>query len=150
MNIKDENIKLNRKKFLLTAGTLAAVVPSINAFASDKKHDHGAHMASKVAEAAIECVSKGEECVNHCVEIIKAGDTSVAQCIATVNEAIAACRALASLSNYNSVHLKKLAAVCIDICAACEKECNKHAKKHKACEECAEACADCIKACKKI
>jgi len=148
--LKNEN-SIDRKKFLMAAGLIGASVPVTELYAANSHAGHGPSKgAAAVAKAASECASLGEICVTHCVDLVRKGDTSIAECIATVNEAVAACTALSSLANYNSMHLKQFAKACKGICGHCENECKKHAKKHKACKDCADACARCIQAINKI
>ncbi|MDH5720993.1 MAG: four-helix bundle copper-binding protein [Spirochaetia bacterium] len=153
---------IDRKKFLLAAGMIGAGLPIAELQAQgrgrgrdrENRHDHSAHKPSKnvsvLADAASECVAYAEMCVAHCVELVKNGDTSIAECIATANEVIAACKALSSLANYNSMHIKDFAKACKGLCGHCEYECKKHASRHEACRECAESCARCVEAIKRI
>ena len=61
---------------------------------------------------------------------------------------LASCRALISLAAAESKFAPRLAALCVDVCRACEAECKKHADKHKPCRECMESCGECAKACR--
>jgi Cys-rich four helix bundle protein (predicted Tat secretion target) len=145
----------DRRLLLKGAGALVATslaATSLSGLAQAGSHEHG-HMAAankgnKALAAALHaCVSASEACINHCQDMFKMGDTSLADCAITVQETMAFCAAHAKLANYDSKFLKEATALGMKMCAACEKECRKH-EKHAECKACAESCADCIKACK--
>ena len=119
-------------------------------FASSEHQHHQMNRNTAVIDAAMDCVKKGDACLDHCIELVKMNDTSIADCLATVTDMLPMCTALAKLASNQSPHLAELANVCISVCEACEKECRKHEKKHTECRNCAESCAACIKECKKI
>jgi Cys-rich four helix bundle protein (predicted Tat secretion target) len=98
--------------------------------------------------AASDCVSKGEICLSHCLELLGTGDKSMAACSKSVNEMLAVCGALLSLAAQGAPSLSKLASVALDVCKRCETECRKHV--HSQCKDCAAACAACAAECKKI
>jgi len=83
--------------------------------------------------------------VQHCIELFKQGDTSVAECADTVQDMLASCTAMSQLASYNSPHLKKMLHVCIAVCEDCESACREHADKHAECKACADSCEECIK-----
>jgi Cys-rich four helix bundle protein (predicted Tat secretion target) len=145
---------LDRRQ-LLSAGaalTLAATL-SGELFAHDhNEHNHGTHPAPNAALVAAtrDCIDKGQACLSHCLALFRAGDASVANCATSVSEMLPLSTALSQLAALGSVHINKLAAVCIDACQACEAECRKHADKHAPCQAMADACAACIKACKAL
>lgn len=114
-------------------------------------HHHGPHVIlTDISGAALACVQQGELCQQHCFELLKSGDSSIADCAARVHETLAVCSALSSLAISNSPHLNAFSKVCVSICEDCESECLKHADKHRECKSCAQACNDCIKACQKL
>lgn len=115
-------------------------------------HDHMNHGNPNAAlvDTSLDCLKTGQACLDHCIQLFKQGDTSVADCADKVNEMLAMCTALSKMASYNSSHLAEVAKVCAAVCKDCKKACEKHAKKHKACKECAASCEDCIKACEKI
>jgi Cys-rich four helix bundle protein (predicted Tat secretion target) len=92
----------------------------------------------------------GKLCVQHCIDLYKMGNDSMADCLDAVTDMLATCEAMNTLAASNSSLAKDMAKVCVKACESCEKECKKHAKKHESCKNCAEACADCIKACKAL
>ncbi|MDH5389493.1 MAG: Csp1 family four helix bundle copper storage protein, partial [Gammaproteobacteria bacterium] len=100
--------------------------------------------------AALDCIKTGQACNDHCIELVKTGDTSIADCMDILTESLAMCIALSQMASAQSSHLPELAKLCISVCEECEKECRKHEKKHAACKACADSCNACIKACKKI
>ena len=153
---------VNRRELLLGAGVLAAAaaVPSLASAESQGGHGgHGAHGAmpvegphpnQAVISAAAHCVEMGEKCMDHCLDLFAAGDTSVAACARNVQQMLPMCKTLATFASLKSPHLKALAELCIKVCSDCEKECRKHEKHHAACKACADSCLECIKACKAI
>ena len=72
----------------------------------------------------------------------------MAACAKSVNEMMAICRSLESLSSQGSRYTTVLAKVAMDACKSCEDECRKHENKHAECKDCAESCAACFKQCK--
>ena len=151
--MKDTDI--SRRDLLAVAGVAAAGVVtsgSANAASHSMEHHHHSMPAANltVVAAARDCITKGHECLDHCLMLFSINDMSVAACAAHVNLMIPMCETLAKHANTNATYLKKVAAVCIDVCTDCEKECRKHADKHKECKACAESCAACIKACKEL
>jgi Cys-rich four helix bundle protein (predicted Tat secretion target) len=148
---------VSRRNILKGFGLFAAAASSglsLNALAESTEHSHAHHMHTvdlalqRVIDHAMDCIKKGETCAQHCIELFKIGDTSVANCADSVQEMLASCTAMSKLAAYNSKHLKAMMKVCISVCEDCEKECNKHADKHAECKACADSCKDCIKVCK--
>jgi Cys-rich four helix bundle protein (predicted Tat secretion target) len=110
-------------------------------------HHHGGGSTiqhHKLAATAGDCVLKGQECVDHCINVIKAGDVSIADCMRSVEELIAACNALRVLTISNSKNLRVLARAVDAVCQTCEIECRKH-ERHEACKICGESCLACSK-----
>jgi Cys-rich four helix bundle protein (predicted Tat secretion target) len=149
----NDNNGITRREILAGAGALAfaAVTKGVTEAA---EHDH-AHMAmanpnAEAIKAANECVAAGQACIAHCIEMFKAGDTSMAECNEAVQVSGKMCSTLAFLALTNSKHLKEFAKICIETCSDCEAACKKHEKTMPACAECAKACRKCIEACKKI
>lgn len=135
-------IEPKRRRFLAgaaAAGAAALLAGTGRAFATTHQHHTWAYGGLMHASEA--CLAKGHACLNHCINTLKAGDTSLAMCAVAVQETIAACGALGQLSAANSVHTKAFADACAAVCADCETECRKHAAKHEACAQCADACA---------
>lgn len=114
--------------------------------------DHSMHATKHkaVIDTASACIAKGEVCVAHCIDLMKAGDTAMADCMKTVSAMMPMCAALVRLAALDSKRLKELAAVCNDVLADCEAECKKHAGKHAVCKDCMDSCTACIKECKAL
>ena len=112
-------------------------------------HHHGGADNSGLIKLAYDCVKDGEDCLAHCIESFKTGDTTLAECADAVNEMIVMCNAVAKMAAYQSAHLKGVAKTCIEVCKVCEDQCRKHAAKHVSCRASAESCAAFIKECKK-
>lgn len=146
---EQQNINKNRRNILLGAAAAATTLASSNVFSATGHMHHNMNSNTGLIDTALDCVKTGQACNDHCIELVKSGDTSIAECMSTVSEMLAACTALSQMASYQSRHLPAIAKVCIAVCEDCEKECRKHAKKHTACKACADACLDCIKACEK-
>ena len=145
---------MNRRELLVSAGGLAvaSAVGAIGtkALAGENKHEHHQHNApSPIIDSALDCVKTAELCIDHCIEVLATGDTSLAECARRVQELGAVCTTLFKMASHDSVHLKETARLASAICKDCEKECRKH-KKHQSCLNCADACVSCLKECKKI
>lgn len=114
--------------------------------------DHSMHGTKHkaVIDTATACIAKGEVCIAHCIDLMKAGDTAMADCMKTVSAMMPMCAALVRLAALDNKRLKELVAVCKDVCADCEAECKKHADKHAVCKACMDSCTACIKECKAL
>jgi Cys-rich four helix bundle protein (predicted Tat secretion target) len=139
---------MNRRDALFATGALLAAGAA--SAATDHSHHHhaGPHPWQAVLDTAGICIEKGEVCLTHCIMLMGEGDKTMAACASSVRDMLASCRALITLAGAESKFAPKLAALCVDVCKACEAECKKHADKHKACKECMESCTECAKACK--
>lgn len=107
----------------------------------------GAASADLIAATGV-CITRGETCLTHCVEMLGRGESAMAECAATVRQTLAACTALQKLAAQRSVHTARMAAVVARICDDCEQACRKHPDMPE-CVACADACADCAQACRK-
>ena len=137
-------------KTVLAAGALFASGTSL-ASEHNHMHNHGAMKSNtEVIDAALECIKNGQACIDHCIELFKTGNNSVAECADTVQEMLAMCTSLSQMASYKSKHLGELAKICMQVCTDCEKACREHEDKHAECKACAESCAHCASACKKI
>lgn len=141
--------KRNLLKGLLATAAVATAAPGL----AKEDHSHHHHQMSKINKALVDianqCAQHGDECIDHCIDLFKSGDTTVARCAETVNEMIVMCNALAKMGTYQSEQLVAVAKICIDVCEVCAEECGKHTK-HAQCKACEESCLACIKECKKI
>lgn len=160
--MSDLSSHVNRRELLLGAGVIAAAaaVPSLASAEGAAHGGHGAmtgampaagpHPNQAVISAAAHCIEMGEKCMDHCLDLFAAGDTTVAACARQVQQMLPMCKTLATFATLKSPHLKAMAELCIKVCADCEKECRKHELHHAACKACADSCLECIKACKAI
>lgn len=139
----------DRRNLLLGAAAVATTFTAAPVFAATQHH-HKSNKNTGLIDAALDCLKSGQACNDHCIELVKAGDTSIADCMASVSEMLATCTALSQMASYQSKHLAAFAKVCISVCEDCENECKKHADKHAECKACADSCSDCIDACKKV
>jgi Cys-rich four helix bundle protein (predicted Tat secretion target) len=114
--------------------------------------DHAMHGTKHktLIDTATACIAKGEVCVAHCIDLMKGGDTAMADCMKSVSIMMPMCAALVRLAAMDAKRLKELTAVCKDVCADCEAECKKHAEKHAVCKACMDSCTACIKECKTL
>ncbi len=137
---------MNRRQLLLGAGGLvvAATVGTETAEAADPHAAHGAGNA--LADAAADCVTKGETCLQHCIELLASGDATLKDCARTVIDMLAVNGALMKLAATHSTHTAAQAKLAVAVNELCEAECRKHAEKHAPCKACAEACAKTIAA----
>lgn len=99
--------------------------------------------------SAFACIQVGQACQQHCLTMLSKGDTSLAECAATIAAMLPACEALAELAVQGSPRLKAMAAVCALLCRDCEKACRKH-DVHAICKQCGEACAACAAQCDRV
>ncbi len=137
----------------MIAATAVAAAGVVTAKIANAKEDHSHHHHAKhssLLDITSSCIAKGEACITHCLDQLAKGDKDMGACAKSVREMLGSCNALLVLAAADSKHLKKVAALCIDVCESCAKECKKHAKTHATCKACMEACLDCVKACKKV
>ena len=137
---------MNRRQVLSGVGFLAAATATV-----EQARSQSAAGVPNIALAATAgaCVSKGQLCLSHCLDMLATGDKSMAACSKTAHEMLAVCGAMLSLAAQGAPSLPRFAAVCLDVCRRCEAECRKHAQ-HTPCKDCATACAACQVECKKI
>jgi Cys-rich four helix bundle protein (predicted Tat secretion target) len=143
---------LERRKLLIGAGAAVSLASAGTAWGASTHEDH-ARMADQkqgIIDASLNCVKRSQACLNHCFDLFKSGDTSLAECADIVQEMSIMCTALSQLAATHSRHLKSFAKVCIEVGKNCEDECRKHETKHALCKACAEACVNCIEECNKI
>jgi Cys-rich four helix bundle protein (predicted Tat secretion target) len=151
----EEEVSRHRRDLLIGATAIASL-SGLGAMrvarAEEHSHEHHQHTIDqgrlRVIQHATDCVNKGEICIEHCLQLFKAGDTSVAECAESAHEMLASCTAMGKLAAYDSRHLKDFMRVCIGVCEDCEKACREHENKHAECKACADSCADCISVCK--
>ncbi|MBF0168927.1 MAG: four-helix bundle copper-binding protein [Alphaproteobacteria bacterium] len=150
--------QISRRNALLAGGALAATaLASGPVLAQSQAHDaHAHHMMGSMhknqalIDTAMDCIVKGNLCLDHCMALIRANDTSIAACAQQVMLMLPMCDVLAKYAMADAPYLKQVANLCITICTDCEKECRKHEGKHSQCKACADSCAACIKACKAL
>lgn len=137
-------------KGAVVASAAMATGVSSSVLGSSNEHMHHSNSNSGLVDTALDCVKTGQACLDHCIQLFKQGDNSVADCADKVTEMLAMCNALSQMASYQSKHLAEVAKVCAVVCKDCKKACEKHADKHQSCKDCAESCEKCIKACEKI
>lgn len=137
---------MNRRNVL---GGASLVMAMDKVFAEEHHHEHAASAHAALSEAARHCVSSGDDCISHCLQLFIQGDTSLAAGAKSVYQMSAICEALARLASANSEHLAEFAKITHAMCLDCEKECRKHENEHAICKTCAESCAACARECRK-
>jgi len=145
-------MRITRRSVLAGAGTIIGagtlILPALaNTLlaAEGAPADAGAD-AGALAAAAAGCVEAGNACLQHCLDLLAKGDTSLAECSQAVRQMLAICGAVGPVADARSKYLKPLARLCLDVCTDCEQACRKHEAHHAACKRCAEACAKTIDA----
>lgn len=155
---------LTRKELITQSAALLAFASAGSLLAKESGHKH--HESSKKSEkpasgspkkidrkaleAASKCILNAEICLSHCEENLSTGDTMLADCLKTVKDTLALCKAFVSMGASNSPLTKEVAAICIKACEACEKECRVHESHHEICKNCADSCKECIVELKKV
>jgi len=155
VNFLQEGFHMDRRDALIGTGMLALSAFAVAERASAQEstpqemshmHHHGGHYTA-LADAAGACVSKGQVCANHCLDLMASGDKDLAACAKSVSQMLSLCNALQGLANQDAHYLPALAKVTMDACNDCEKECKKHADKHAPCKACMESCRTCADEC---
>lgn len=120
------------RRDLLKGAVVASATMATGTVFGSSGHDHMNHENpnSGLVDTALDCMKTGQACLDHCIDLFKSRDTSVAGC---PDKVTAMCNALSQMASYKSKHLANLAKVCAAVCKDCKK-----------------ACDDCIKACEKI
>jgi len=152
---------MDRRDFLKAGAVAVAAGAGAKALAQAEgqakhEHHHGAagpggwEKNAAVMVAASDCVRAGEICLEHCLSVLRSGDTSMARCSTTVDAMLALCRATEALAMQDAPYLKGVAATCAKACRDCEAACKEHAAHHEPCRRCMETCQKCAAACEKI
>lgn len=141
---------MERRELLLGAGAISAVSAVTSLYAQDShQHSHAAGKYDAVILTAGECVTTGEVCLSHCIEVLSQGDKSLALCAKRANELATVCLALGAVAAQDAPSLFTLAALAEEVCKRCEAECRKFPQ-HPQCIACADACVACSTECKKL
>lgn len=140
---------MRRRAFLAAGAGILAAATSLKAHSAPSKSTVTGGAMSGVADAASDCVRKGEACLQHCLTMLATGDQSMAACSKTVRDMLATSRALETLAVTNGPRAVALAKVAADVARDCQAECAKHAQ-HPPCKECGDACGRLIAAVAKL
>lgn len=134
-----------REALMVGAGAIsAAMLAKSSAMAADAPAGGAGNAAFLSAVAG--CINAGNICMDHCLTMFSAGNTSLAQCAESVNQMLAICQATGVIGASQSRYRAQMVQLCSAICTDCEKECRKHEKEHAICKACADACAAVVKA----
>jgi Cys-rich four helix bundle protein (predicted Tat secretion target) len=124
------------RRALMAAGAATLALRALPAMAEPAAADR----TQALARAASECVRAGEVCLQHCLDLLATGDTSVGDCAKVVTQMLAVCRAVGPIADARGKYVPAMAALCLSVCTDCEQACRKHADKHEVCKACADAC----------
>lgn len=142
---------MNRRDVLVAAGAGATVLATgATATAKTKHTGHSMPANAEFRAQAEACLGDGHACLEHCLELLAGGDTSVAACAKIVKQMLAICAAVGPVATTGSKHAKALAELCHDVCVDCKAECDKHSAKHALCKKCGESCEKMIAVTKKV
>jgi Cys-rich four helix bundle protein (predicted Tat secretion target) len=138
---------MQRRDFLAAVGAAATLV----ATPAMAEHMHDMHPPKYKAlqDAAGHCVATANDCLRHCLGMLAMKDYTMTGCINTAYQAVAACRALATLAALNSPSTPAFAKATLEVCLACQKECEKYPDVAE-CKACAESCKACAEECRKV
>ena len=133
-----------RDMLVASAGGIAALLlaaQGAGSAAAETTAGAGANpKVDALAQAAGTCTVAGNVCLQHCLTILAQGDRSLGGCAKAVSQMLALCDATSTLAAFDSQYTPRLAKLCIDVCADCEKACRPHAEHHAVCKACADAC----------
>jgi len=146
---------MKRRNALIGGTALAAALGTMactarNAGAQHPGHDHAGHGNDELADAAIDCIRRGNACLAHCIALLGAGDTSVAACATAVEAMKPAMDALAAIAATGNRRTADIARALVKLCEDCEAACRVHADKHPTCRACMESCQRMIAAVAKL
>ena len=74
---------LSRRKLLKGLAATSAVLaasPVLAAADHSHHHHHASSMNKSLIKISNECAQHGDECIAHCIELFKTGDTTLAKC----------------------------------------------------------------------
>jgi Cys-rich four helix bundle protein (predicted Tat secretion target) len=137
---------------IAVAGVAAASAPigaAASAMAASRDRPSGGTRYGVLATTAARCVTYGEACLAHAIEMLVGGNADLKNCIATTQDVVTACTALQQLAVRNSPRVAELARICGRICRDCEAECRKH-EMHQVCADCRDSCAECAAECERV
>jgi Cys-rich four helix bundle protein (predicted Tat secretion target) len=103
-----------------------------------------------LAAAAHTCCGTGRNCLQHCLNMLARGDTSLAETAQSVHEMIAVCEGTATLAAAGSDHLALAARLCEAVCQSVVDAHTASGAQHEACLACVDACRHTIKAARAI
>ncbi|HXJ34916.1 MAG TPA: Csp1 family four helix bundle copper storage protein [Candidatus Eisenbacteria bacterium] len=123
------------RRELMAVGTVTLAMQAVPGGATG-----GGDNATALADAAAGCMRAGDACLQHCLDLLAKGDTSIADCAKSVTQMLGVCRGVGPLADARSKHLPAMARLCEAVCTDCAGECRKHAERHPICKTCLEAC----------
>lgn len=144
---------MNRREVLVGAGVISTILMSKISVAAEKGTAPTREELKKITDASFDCLKTGEACETMCIELLAKGDTSMKNCHATLQNMLAACTAMTKVGSYDTAKpetIRRLAAVCSDLCKECSESCKVHAEHHAICKSCMDSCNRCANACDAI
>lgn len=141
---------MERREFIAAAAGAVALAASRDAVAEGAGSAHSMHPAlfRALQEASGHCVGTANDCLRHCIGMLAMKDFSMAGCIDTAYQVVAACGALQALAAVNSPQVPAFAKATAEICVACQKQCEKFPEVAE-CKACAASCKACAEECRK-
>jgi len=92
------------------------------------------------------CIGAGQACLQHCLQLLGTGDTSLAKCAEAVNLMLTMTKAAGTFVVTDSRYRAQIIQLTTSVCEDCERECRKHEKEHAVCKACADVCAAAVRA----
>ncbi|MDH5517040.1 MAG: hypothetical protein OEY36_04345 [Gammaproteobacteria bacterium] len=71
----------SRRHLLLGAAAAATTLAAGQSFATSAHQHHHSQINTSLVDSALDCLKKGQACNDHCIELVKQGDTSIADCM---------------------------------------------------------------------
>lgn len=137
---------IQRRDVLAGAGALLVAGVAHSTARASEHHHHAPSKATVVLDNTVACGATGELCIDHCFELLKSGDNSIAGCAESVHEMLAVNAAIRTLASMDSPRLAEVARAALPVYENCRAQCEKHAPKHEICKKCAASCVEVKKA----
>lgn len=112
----------DRRNVLIGAGALGASAVAAMALGGTDvlaggMHHHGARRDEALIKVLHQCVRTGEACIDHCLNLFKKGDVETVDCMRSVIDTMAFCKAHAQTASRHARRIcghKTCAQLCID------------------------------------
>jgi Cys-rich four helix bundle protein (predicted Tat secretion target) len=148
---------MQRRDFIASAGTAAALASAVRAYAQPGQtipnkpmDDMHAPKYKPVEQSSSACVASGEDCLRHAVGMWSMKDTSMAASANAIMQLVAVCQSLHTLAALNSPFTVDFAKTTAAVCDAAAKECQPFYAKYPECKACSDDCSKCAVECRKL